>query len=120
LIEFPGAIIYTSEAVKENKVKFSQFSGFVAAHVTFYIRLRKLDDVNIAVNQPDFTSDYEKWPDAVEDAMNDALCSQASRAIFTAAGVTQGAYRVERQPILSLGDGHVQRIDFTLGFEVHL
>jgi len=118
MFTFPGAVIYTTEAVRENRNKFSSFSGFVAAVMTVYLRLRALDDIDTGANRPDFSNDYEKWADAVEDAVHQAIFD--GRAIFQAAGVNLSEYRADREPVLSTGDGHIQRLNFTFGFEVHL
>lgn len=114
--EFPGAVIYTTEAIDENRPNRSKF--FVAGQIAIYNRLRLLDDVDSGANQPDFSNDYEKWPDAFEHAMAEAL--HAGRSIMGPLGVNYTLYRADRDPITSTGDGHIQRLTFTLGFEVHL
>jgi hypothetical protein len=118
MFQFPGAVIYTTEAVRENRNKFSPFSGFVVAVMTVYLRLRALDDIDTGANRPDFSNDFEKWADAVDDAVHESLF--AGRSLFSAAGVNLTEYRSDRDPVLSTGDGHIQRVNFTFGFEVHL
>lgn len=117
IFDFPGMIIYTTEAIHEAKVKPAKFSGFVGAIVTVYLRLQALDAVDLVVNRPDFDSDFEKWPDAVEDALHEAL--YAGRNLFRTAGCTYSLYRSDRTPIVESGDGHSQSVIFQLGFEVH-
>lgn len=118
LRNFPGAIIYTTTALKENRVKFTTFSGLVVAVIDLIIRLRSLDDANQFVNQPDFGGDFEKHPDAAEDAMLSALT--AGRTTMSASSVNWTEYKTSRSPVVETGDGHIQRLTFTLGFEVHI
>lgn len=118
IFEFPGAIIYSTESINERKLKPARFSGFVNQFIVFYLRYRKYDDDDLMVNQPDFDGDYEKFADAVEDAMNEAL--EDGRPILSALNVNIENYRADRGPIQSLGDGHVQVLTFTLGMVVHI
>ena len=118
LISFPGAILYTTTALKENRVKFSTFSGLVIAIVDMVLRFRAKDDADTVANQPDFSGDYEKHPDAAEDAMLAALT--AGRHILSAQSVNWTEYKTSRSPVIDTGDGHIQRVTFTLGFEVHI
>ncbi len=118
IFEFPGAIIYSTESINERRLKPARFSGFVNQYIVLYLRYRKLDDADIQANQPDFSGDLEKFPDAVEDAMNSSL--EAGRAILAALGVNLENYRADRGPIQSFGDGHVQVLTFTLGMTVHV
>jgi hypothetical protein len=118
IFEFPGAVIYSTESVNENKIKFSKFSGFVNAYVVFYLRYRALDDPDTGSNQPTFGNDMEKYPDAVEDAMNEAL--HAGRSTMCQLGVLYEDYRADRDPVQTFGDGHVQILTFTLGMVVHV
>ena len=71
ITDFPAAVIYTTEGVDENRKNRNGY--FVAGQIAVYIRLRLLDDVDNGSNQPDFTTDYEKWPDAIEHAMSTNL-----------------------------------------------
>lgn len=116
LVEFPGAVIYSVEAVDERRMKPAQFSGFVTFVIRKYLRLRALDDVDTGANQPDFDGNLEKWPDATEHAILAAL--RAGRGTFQAAGCNHSEYRADRNPIISTGDGSIQIVNFTLGFEV--
>lgn len=116
LVEFPGAFIYSVEAVDERRVKPAKFSGFVTFVIRMYLRLRALDDADTGANQPDFGGDYEKWPDATEHALLAAL--RAGRATFQAAGFNHSEYRADRDSVISTGDGNIQVVNFTLGFEV--
>jgi hypothetical protein len=118
IFEFPGAVIYSTESVNERKIKPKTFSGFVNQFVVMYLRYRKYEDDDLMVNQPDFDGDFEKFPDAVEDAMNSAL--EHGRSIMANLGVNFENYRADRGPIQSLGDGHVQILTFTLGMVVHV
>lgn len=118
LITFPGAIVYTTSALKENKVKFCQFSGLVVAQIDFIIRLRLIDDPDNGANIPDGSGDYEKHADAVEDAMLAALT--AGSALFAAQATNWTQYKTVRSSVVETGDGHIQRVTFTLGFEVHI
>lgn len=118
IFEFPGAIIYSTESVNERSLKPARFSGFVNQYIVFYLRYRKFDDEDLMVNQPDFDGDFEKFPDAVEDAINSAL--ESGRSIMAGYRVNMENYRADRGPIQSLGDGHVQVLTFTLGMVVHV
>ncbi len=118
IFEFPGAIIYSTESVNERKVKPARFSGFVNLFIVIYLRYRRFDDGDTQVNQPDFDNDFEKWPDAVEDAMSSAL--EGGRSIISGLGVNYENYRADRGPVQSIGDGHTQAVTFTLGMVVHV
>lgn len=116
IFEFPGAVISTVEAVNERRVRGARFSGFVSASIAIYLRMRVIDDFNIGANQPNFGGDWESLPDAVEDAMHEAL--HQGRGAMSAAGVNYSEYRSDRDLITETGDGYMQKITFTLGFEV--
>lgn len=118
IFEFPGAIIYSTESVDEHSLKPAKFSGFVNSYIVFYLRYRALDDIVNAGNSPTFGNDFEKFADAVEDAVNEALYN--GRSIMAALGVNYIEYRADRDPIQTLGDGHVQILTFTLGTTVHV
>lgn len=118
IIDYPGAIIYTTEALRSNRVKFAQFSGPVILVCDMILRYRLLDDPLSSSNRPDFEGDFEKYPDAAEDAMLSALTSSSS--IFQSAGVNWTQYKTDRSPVVETGDGHIQRVTFTLQFEVHI
>jgi hypothetical protein len=113
IIKFPGAVVYTSEAVDERRIINRAFSGFVAAHINIYIRLRALDDPNISYNQPDFDGDFEKWPNAISHAICAAW--REGRSLMASSNILQDGYREDRDPVQSLGDGHVQVVRFTFG-----
>lgn len=119
ICQYPGAVIYFFESVAENKMKGATFSGFIAGSVALYIRLRALDDENVSSNQPDFSNNFEKWAEACEDAMSSAI-KEGRRIMSPIWGVSQTQYRCDRDPIIHTGDGHIQKITFTLGFEVHV
>lgn len=116
IFEFPGAVISTVEAVNERRVRGARFSGFISASIAVYLRMRAIDDPNIGANQPNFGGDWESLPDAVEDAMHEAL--HQGRGAMSAAGVNYSEYRSDRDLITETGDGYIQKITFTLGFEV--
>jgi len=116
IFEFPGAVIFTTEAVNERRVRGARFSGFVAAAIAVYLRMRSVEDPNLGANQPNLNGDWESLPDAVEDAMHEAL--HQGRGAMSAAGVNFSEYRSDRDLIVETGDGYVQKITFTLGFEV--
>ena len=118
ICEFPGANIHMLEAVDEKAIIGRTFSGFVAMAVNFYIRLRKIDDANLFSNQPDFSNNYEKWPNAVGEAM--FACLKDGRSLFRDNNVTHTATKETREAIRNYGDGHVQKITFTAGFKVHV
>lgn len=115
IFEYPGAVIYTTEGIDENRPNRSKY--FVAAVISLYLRYRQLDDPDTQANLPDFSNNFEKWPDACEDAMSSAL--YAGRSIMGPLGVNYTNYRADRAPVVNYGDGHVQKLTFTLGFEVH-
>lgn len=116
LVDFPGAVIYSVEAVDERNRKPAEFSGFVTFVIRAYLRFRALDDIDTGANQPDFDGDFEKWADATEHAILAAL--RAGRATFQQSGCNHSEYRADRDSIISTGDGSIQIVNFTLGFEV--
>lgn len=116
IFEFPGAVIYTTEGVDENRPNRSKY--FVAGVISLYLRYQQLDAPDTQTNLPDFSNDFEKWPDACEDAMTAAL--YAGRGAMSTGGVNFTQYRADRSPVVNLGDGHTQKLTFTLGFEVHI
>ena len=118
VFEFPGLIMYSTESVDEHALKPAKFSGFVNTYLVFYLRYRELDDIVNSGNMPDHGSNFEKYADAVEDAVNEALYN--GRSIMAALGVNYIEYRADRDPIQTLGDGHVQILTLTLGTTVHV
>lgn len=116
IFEFPGAVIYTTEGVDENRPNRSKY--FVAGVISLYLRFSQLDAPDTQSNLPDFSNDFEKWPDACEDAMSAAL--YAGRGAMATEGVNFTNYRADRSPVVNNGDGHTQKLTFTLGFEVHI
>jgi hypothetical protein len=118
ITDYPAAVIYSNESVDEKRLKPATFSGFVNLVIDLYFAFQKLDAPDYGVNQPDFDGDFEKWLDAAEDAM--VSCLKEGRTIMQPLGVNYVNYRADRDPIQSLGDGHFQKLTFTLGFEVHV
>ena len=118
LCDFPGATIYMLEGVDEKAIVGRTFSGFVAMALCLYIRLRKIDDVDRFSNRPDFSNNFEKWPNAVGHAV--LQCLKDGRSIFRSNSVAHIQTKESREAIRSLGDGHVQKITFQLGFKVHI
>jgi hypothetical protein len=116
--EYPGAVIYSTESVEEHRIKPAVFSGFVDEHIDIYCVQRSIIGQNTGSNQPDFDGNYEKLPDAIEDAMSEAIKRPAGRAITAAYGVNNVEYKVTRDPIEPVGDGYIQRVAFTLGMVV--
>lgn len=118
IVEFPGAIICTTFAEDRHRIVGKTFSGTVGAAVIMTLRFQQLDAPNYGTNQPDFSSDCEKYADAVADAFSSAM--KDGRNLFRSSNVLPSAYREDRSPITSLGDGHSQTITFSLEFEVHV
>lgn len=117
IFNFPGLVICTTEAIDEKKIRNMKFSGFVGVTIGAYLRLQALDAEDMVVNRPDFDGDLEKWADATEDALQEAL--YAGRGAFQTAGCNYTLFRSDRSPIVARGDGHTQSLTFQLGFEVH-
>lgn len=114
LIELPGLVIYTSEAVNDHVVKGFKFSGQVLAHAEAYLQYRKIKREEIEFTRADAweTRDFETPADAMEEALLTAIA--AGSATFTAAGVRLVGYRVTRDPVQLYGDGWGQRIALTM------
>lgn len=120
-IEPPGLVVYTSEAVDEHRMKNAKFSGGVLGHMDFYLQYRSLLDFQTTGN--DITElEAQYAPDTMADCVEDAALSvlTSSAGTFAAANCMLVNYRADRDPIVPLGDGLMQRVALTLGFTVHV
>ena len=116
---FPAAALYTSTSMNERRMKFKVFSGQVLAGIDFWLRYRALKDLQHGGNEWGGTNNYQKLPNAVEDAILQMLDDQ--KATLRASGYYwNGDYLCERTKVAIAGDGHEQLMTFTLGFERHI
>lgn len=118
---FPCAVLYGGRAVDEKNQKYRKFSGQVIYGVDFYLQYRALTDAQHAGNAITNLAalgNNEPIADAVDDAFLEAL--NAGRSTFQTNGLTLSGFSADRNPVEPRGDGYVQRLAFTLGFEVHV
>lgn len=114
LIELPGAVLYTSEAVNDHGIKGHKFSGQVIAHLDIYLRYRpvKRPETEYELADPWESKDMETVSDDMETAVVSAL--HAGAATFASSGVRMVGFRTVRDPVQLYGDGYGQRVAITI------
>ena len=117
LIKFPGAVLYTSRGVDDNKgPKGTRWGGQILAHFDVYLRFRALDDPQWDGNQIPESADTESMADAVDVSVVAAV--RAASSNFQTAGLILAGINSSREPVQQFGDGYGQRLAFTFGINL--
>lgn len=108
--EFPAVILYTTSSENKLLEMPTKFSGPITAHIDVYLRF----DVLRNSGGPEH-DDTEKWANAVEDALIEALYAYTA---WPGGVMFLREFRCDRDPVTLLGDGWAQRLPFEIPFEV--